>query len=215
MSKGDLTREHIVAKAAPIFNKSGFAGTSLSDLMAATGLQKGGIYRHFNSKEELAAAAFEHAWARVWSLRWTGIDEKANAVDQLRHFVANFVEKRGQLVQGGCPVMNTAVDSDDGNLTLRELAWKALDRWMQRIADIVNTGIERNEIRKDIDPQATATIIVATLEGALMIERLQSSGVALRQARDYLDGFLRSLAPARAAKKRGTSGQSILQQPHG
>jgi hypothetical protein len=86
---------------------------------------------------------------------------------------------------------------------------------MQRIAAIVNTGIERNEIRKDIDPQATATIIVATLEGALMIERLQSSGVALRQARDYLDGFLRSLAPARAAKKRGTSGQSILQQPHG
>jgi TetR/AcrR family transcriptional repressor of nem operon len=194
MSKGDLTRERIVAKAAPIFNKSGFAGTSLSDLMEATGLQKGGIYRHFKSKEELAAAAFDHAWERAWKFRWIDIDRNANSINQLKQFVANFVDKRSELVQGGCPVLNTAVDSDDGNLILRDHARKALGRWMKRIKDIVNAGIVNAEIRKDVDPQAVATIIISMLEGALMIERLQHSDLALRQAREYLVDFLESLA---------------------
>jgi TetR/AcrR family transcriptional regulator, transcriptional repressor for nem operon len=211
MSKGDLTKEHIVAKAAPIFNQSGFAGTSLSDLMAATGLQKGGIYRHFKSKEELAAAAFDHAWHRAWDFRWMGIDKIANSIDQLKQFVANFVDKRGELVQGGCPVLNTAVDSDDGNLILRDRARKALAGWLKRIQDIVSAGIVNAEIRKDVNPQATATIIISTLEGALMIGRLQHSDLALRQAREYLGVFLEaSRLPslerngARRAKQRSS-----------
>jgi TetR/AcrR family transcriptional repressor of nem operon len=196
MNKGDLTREHIVAKAAPIFNRSGFAGTSLSELMAATGLQKGGIYRHFKSKEELAAAAFDHAWRRSWNARWTGIDKNANSIDQLKQFVTNFVDNRAELVQGGCPVLNTAVDSDDGNLMLRDRARKALARWLKRVQSIVSAGIANDEIRKEVDPQATATILIATLEGSLMIGRLQRSNLALEQAREYLVNFLESLATA-------------------
>jgi TetR/AcrR family transcriptional repressor of nem operon len=194
MSKGDLTREHIVAKAAPIFNRSGFAGTSLSDLMAATGLQKGGIYRHFKSKEELAAAAFDHTWHRAWNFRWMGIDKNGNSIEQLKQFVANFIDKRSELVQGGCPVLNTAVDSDDGNPLLRDHVRKALGQWTKRIRDVVNTGILKAEIRKSVDPDATATVIVSMLEGALMMARLQHSDLALKQVREYLVGFLESLA---------------------
>lgn len=201
MSKGDSTKEHIVAKAAPVFNRSGFAGTSLSDLMAATGLQKGGIYRHFKSKEELAAAAFDHAWHRASTFRWTGIDKNANSIDQLKQFVANFVDKRSELVQGGCPMLNTAVDSDDGNVILRDRARKALAGWLKRIQEIVSTGIVNAEIRKGVDPQAAATIIISTLEGALMIGRLQHSDLPLKQAREYLGGFLESLAAAGPRKK--------------
>src|ERR1700689_4577207 len=62
MTKGEQTRRKIVAAAAPIFNQHGYEGSSLADLMAATGLKKGGIYRHFASKEELAAEAFDYTW---------------------------------------------------------------------------------------------------------------------------------------------------------
>jgi TetR/AcrR family transcriptional regulator, transcriptional repressor for nem operon len=206
MSKGSLTKEHIVAKAAPVFNQSGFAGTSLSDLMAATGLQKGGIYRHFNSKEELAAAAFDYAWERAWNLRWKGIEKAATSVDQLKQFVANFVDERGGLVRGGCPLLNTAVDSDDGNLILRDRARGALGRWLKRIEDIVRTGILKAEIRKDVDPQATAIIMISTLEGALMIGRLQHSALALEQARQHLEEFLESLAITGSPKRLNTPG---------
>ena len=55
--KKEQTRQRIVAEAAPVFNQRGYAGSSLADLMKATGLEKGGIYRHFSSKEELAGEA--------------------------------------------------------------------------------------------------------------------------------------------------------------
>lgn len=209
MSKGDLTKEHIVAEAAPIFNRSGFAGTSLSELMAATGLQKGGIYRHFKSKEELAAAAFDHAWRRAWNARWSGIDETAPAISRLRQFVANFVDNRAELVPGGCPVLNTAVDSDDGNLALRNRARKALARWIKRIEDTVSAGIADGDIRSDVDPRLAATLLVATLEGALMISRLQRSNLALEQVREYLISFLEGLSNA---GRESAAGSKVTQE---
>ena len=73
MRKGEQTRQEIIRKAAPIFNQKGYDGAALSDLMRATGLEKGGIYRHFESKEELAGDAFDHAWKIAMdALRDTG-----------------------------------------------------------------------------------------------------------------------------------------------
>jgi TetR/AcrR family transcriptional repressor of nem operon len=194
MNKGDLTKERIIEAAAPVFNRNGFVGTSLSDLMEATGLQKGGIYRHFKSKEELAVAAFDHAWRVARKTRWLEVDKTATAIGQLQKFVANFVEKRTGLVQGGCPVLNTAIDSDDGNPVLREHVRKALRQWTKRIRNIVAAGIKSGEIRQDVDPQAVAAVLISTLEGAIMMTRLQESTQPLEQVRQYLNTFLQSLA---------------------
>jgi len=62
MPKGEETRRRIVTEAAVLFNQRGFDGGSISELMKTTGLEKGGIYRHFSSKEEIAAEAFDYAW---------------------------------------------------------------------------------------------------------------------------------------------------------
>jgi TetR/AcrR family transcriptional repressor of nem operon len=194
MNKGELTKERIIEAAAPVFNRNGFTGTSLSDLMAATGLQKGGIYRHFKSKEELAVAAFDYAWKVARQVRWMEVDETPGAIAQLQKFVANFVERRTGLILGGCPVLNTAVDSDDGNPVLRDHVRKALRQWVKRIRGIIAGGIENHEIRQDVDPQAVATMLISSLEGAIMMTRLQESVQPLQQVRDYLNGFLQSLA---------------------
>ena len=61
MRKGERTRQEIIRRAAPVFNQKGYDGAALSDLMGATGLEKGGIYRHFASKQALAAEAFDYA----------------------------------------------------------------------------------------------------------------------------------------------------------
>src|SRR5215470_770053 len=93
MRKGEATRREIIEKAAPIFNKKGFEGASLSDLMKATGLANGGIYRHFESKEQLAAEAFDYAWSLALERRMAGIEKIANSVDRLKQIVRNFLEK--------------------------------------------------------------------------------------------------------------------------
>jgi TetR/AcrR family transcriptional regulator, transcriptional repressor for nem operon len=161
MAKGKTTRERIVTEAANLFNQRGFEGCSMSDLMAATGLEKGGIYRHFSSKEELAAEAF----------------------------VAIFIERRTP-VPGGCPILNTAIEADDGNALLRDRARSALREWGDYLAEIVRAGIKRKEIRKDIDPNEVATVVISLLEGALMIARLERDKQALLSARTRLERYL-------------------------
>ena len=84
MRKGEATRQRIIAEAAPIFNQRGFDGCSMQDLMTATGLEKGGLYRHFANKEELAAEAFRYALAQNVKVRTEHLDEIPSALDKLR-----------------------------------------------------------------------------------------------------------------------------------
>lgn len=189
MTKGEETRQRIVAEAAKLFNQRGFEGGSMSDLMEATGLEKGGIYRHFSDKEEIAAAAFDHAWQAAIDARMNDLDAIPNSVDRLRQFVRNFVEKRSS-VPGGCPLLNTAVDADDGNPVLRERALNALRAWRKRLGAIIRSGIERKEIRRGVDPRKLGTLVISTLEGALMISRLERHNEALVSAQSYLENYL-------------------------
>jgi TetR/AcrR family transcriptional repressor of nem operon len=191
MTKGEQTRRKIVKAAAPIFNQRGYEGSSLNDLMEATGLKKGGIYRHFTSKEELAAKAFDYTWEAAWNARLLHVDEKANGVEKLKQLIANFVEHRSP-VAGGCPILNTAVDADDGNTVLRARVAKALRSWLSRLQVIVEQAREHRETRPGVDAKAVATLIVASLEGALMMSRLQRNDEALRRIQSHLNRYLDS-----------------------
>jgi TetR/AcrR family transcriptional repressor of nem operon len=192
MAKGDETRRRIVTKAATLFNQHGYEGSSMAELMDATGLEKGGIYRHFSSKEELAAEAFDYAWQEALNARTHDLDSISNSVDKLKQFVTNFVERRPS-VPGGCPLLNTTIDSDDGNPVLRKRARKALDGWLNDLSAIVSIGIKRKEIRREVNPKTLAALIIASLEGALMISRLERTGEALRAVQAHLESYLESL----------------------
>jgi TetR/AcrR family transcriptional repressor of nem operon len=190
MTKGERTKREIVRNAAPLFNTKGYEGTSLSDLMAATGLQKGGIYRHFASKEELAAEAFDYAWAKAVSGRLDGVADVSNSVDRIKKMIANFVERRSGLVAGGCPLLNTAIEADDGNVLLRARARKALQAWRERITDVVNLGKRKHEIDAGTDPRKLSQLVIGSLEGALMISRIEDDNGALENAQAFLNGYL-------------------------
>jgi TetR/AcrR family transcriptional repressor of nem operon len=198
--KGAQTRQKIIRKAAPLFNQRGYDGTTLSDLMQATGLEKGGIYRHFDSKQKLAEEAFEHAWKLVIDTRFEGIDQIPSAVDRLLRLLENFRERRVGLVPGGCPLLNTAVDSDDGNPQLRAKARQALDSWLDRLRSIVKEGQRKAEIRSDVDATELATLVVTTLEGSLMLSRLQRKEEPLNLACRHLEEYIETKVRARKQK---------------
>jgi TetR/AcrR family transcriptional repressor of nem operon len=91
MTRGEQTTQRIIERAAGLFNRRGYAGTALSDLMRAAKLKKGGIYRHFDSKEDLAAEAFDHAWKLASRERIECLDSISNTVDRLNRVGSNFV----------------------------------------------------------------------------------------------------------------------------
>jgi TetR/AcrR family transcriptional repressor of nem operon len=118
--------------------------------MAATGLKKGGIYRHFSGKEELAAEAFDSIWEErpdfCMSMR------RRNGSDKLKQLIANFVEHKSP-VPGGCPVLNTAVDADDGNPMLRARVAKALRSLTGGMQTYVEEAQQQRDAKPDVDPK--------------------------------------------------------------
>jgi len=188
MSKGDQTRQRIIAEAAAIFNQRGYEGCSIQSIMEATGLEKGGIYRHFESKEELAAEAFDYAWTVASTKRRQNLQTIPNQADRLKQHIANFVTRTG--LPGGCPLLNTAVDADNGNPVLRDRVRKALRSWKSMLREILEDGMKAGTIRPTIDPGATANRIVGGLEGAMLISRIERNDQALRQALQDLDTYI-------------------------
>ncbi|HVH87091.1 MAG TPA: TetR/AcrR family transcriptional regulator [Terriglobales bacterium] len=189
MAKGKETKRRIVQEAAAIFNQHGYEGGSMSALMEATGLEKGGIYRHFSSKEELAAQAFDYAWDAAVETRMRDLDLIPNSVDRLKAFITNFAERRSP-IPGGCPLLNTAIEADDGNPVLRERARKALTGWRNRLVTIIQEGLAKREMKSSVDAKKLANLIISSLEGALMISRLEKSSKALADVGSHLKAYL-------------------------
>ncbi|HEX6910471.1 MAG TPA: TetR/AcrR family transcriptional regulator [Longimicrobium sp.] len=192
MRNGTQTRENILRQAAALFNRQGFAGASMSDIMQATGLQKGGIYRHFESKEALALEAFDYAVAQMAARFTAALEGREHAIDRLNGVVDVFARLHDDPpVPGGCPMMNTAVQTDDAESpALRDRARTAMDGLRTLIRQTVRKGIARGEVRADVDGDALATLMISTLEGGVAIARLYGDGVHARRAADAVRAYL-------------------------
>jgi TetR/AcrR family transcriptional repressor of nem operon len=197
-SKGEKTRRNIVAKAAVLFNQRGFEGCSMQDIVDAVGLEKGSIYGHFSSKEELALEAFNFAWADTVQKRLGNLDTVGDAVDKLKLHVKNYVDTPS--FSGGCPWLNLAVDADDGNQALRDRARKALRQWESALVNIVVEGQRRGEIQREVQPQGIAALLISTLEGSTAISRIDKRSQALAHARTNLDWFLETAVRSSAVR---------------
>jgi TetR/AcrR family transcriptional regulator, transcriptional repressor for nem operon len=191
MRSGEQTRENIIRQAAALFNQQGFAGASMSDIMQATGLQKGGIYRHFESKEALALEAFDYAVQQMAGRFTAALADREHAVDRLHGVIDVFARLHDDPpVPGGCPMLNTAVESDDGNPALRARARTAMDGLRTLVRQAVRKGIPRGEVRADVDGDALASLLIATMEGGVALSRLYGEGVHLRRAADAMRTYL-------------------------
>jgi hypothetical protein len=104
----------------------------------------------------------------AWDARSAHVDEKADGIKKLKQMIASFIEYRSP-VPGECFILTSAVDSDDGNSVLRAKVAKALRSWLTCLQTIVNQAQKRSEARAEIDAKSVATLIVASLEGALML----------------------------------------------
>ena len=194
-AKGTATRQRIVEQAAPVFNQRGYWGASMADLMAATGLEKGGIYNHFGSKEALALEAFEHNTNVIAERLRAALDGRTHAVERLHAVIDEFrafVERPPY--PGGCPLLNTATESDDTHPALRARARERMTELLDgTVARIVRRGIERGELRGGIDAKQTATVIVAAVEGAIMLSRLYDSPAPMRRTAAHLSEWVETL----------------------
>lgn len=173
LSKAEKTRQLIISEAAVLFNQKGYEGTSMKDIMDATGMSKGALYGHFKDKEQIAVVAFQQAVETV--LRQVGKRTQArkSVLAKFREVVFFYKERiLNPPVEGGCPIQNSSVDADESRPVLRKEVIRAMDAWQERIVRTLQKGMASGEVRIDIDAREFAINFIGTLEGGIMMAQL-------------------------------------------
>ncbi|MBD3223122.1 MAG: TetR family transcriptional regulator [Caldithrix sp.] len=191
MSKGETTREHIIAQAAALFNSRGFAGAPLSELMKITGLQKGGIYNHFNNKEEILIAAFRYS-VKVLLQKVQNVTAHEKTPRGMLKAIIEFYRDYplNPVIKGGCPILNAMVDSDNTNPVLRKHVQAAIEELIRRLQVIVAAAIHKGEFKKDVDAREAAIIIFTTIEGGVALSRNYEDNHFMETMIDFLHQYV-------------------------
>ncbi|HVV03131.1 MAG TPA: TetR/AcrR family transcriptional regulator [Puia sp.] len=193
MNKAEKTKQFIVERTAPIFNKKGYAGTSISDMTDATGLTKGSIYGNFANKDEVALAAFDYNVKKVTSLIRAEMDKKHTVREKLLVYVDVYNGSIQGFPEGGCPILNTAVEADDTHDALKKKVVDVILTWKSFIMSLLQQGIEKKEFKEIKDPEQTALSIISTIEGGIMVSRVTGRPQYRRQVMEYVEKMIREL----------------------
>ncbi|NOU89300.1 TetR family transcriptional regulator [Paenibacillus sp. LMG 31460] len=196
MRKDEKTRQHIIIKSAELFNQKGYAGSSIQDIIEATGLTKGGIYRRFSNKDEIAVEAFEYAGRVLMEQLSSAINNADTAIDKIMAVCNVHIDPvNNPPIIGGCPLLNTAVESDDTFPKLRDKALAAYEEMLSLVQGIVKHGISVGEFRSDVDVDSLSSFIVSSLEGSVMASRLSRDskhvGFVMQQLRVLLNTYIK------------------------
>ena len=187
MSKAEETRNYIIEQAAPIFNKYGYNGTSMSQLTKAINMTKGAIYGNFKDKDEIALAAFDYNFTEISKRIQEVIRSKQKACDKLIAFANFYLDGfAGFSITGGCPILNAAVDSDNVHPPLQRKVSQAIENWTNTVVKIIYNGIERGQIKPNAKPEQFASIFVSLIEGGIMLSRATGNTIHLSRNIDHI-----------------------------
>ncbi|NKI32538.1 TetR/AcrR family transcriptional regulator [Croceivirga thetidis] len=190
-TKAERTSQYIIETVAPIFNKHGYVGTSLSHLTEATGLTKGAIYGNFENKESLALISFQH----LRTILLDKIDEKLGVEgdSKVRIFnLINFYREYDQFIEplGGCPILNFGVDSQGNNDKLAAACKETVKEIEGKIAFVLENGVNFGEIRLPVAPLQFAKQLFTFLNGAIAMNDITGDRKYLLNTIAYLEQLI-------------------------
>ena len=193
ITKAAKTSQYIIEVTAPIFNRNGYTGTSLSDIVEATGLTKGAIYGNFKNKEELALEAFnfivKYQMDEIKAII-TDIESPLAKLFAITNFHRSYYKRC--MEYGGCPLLNVGIDANYTNPALFKRAKQVADKLQGSIASIIEEGIFKNEIRNDINAMRYGTRIFSLIEGAIFTAVISKDEYCLLDMMNHVDKMIHS-----------------------
>ena len=191
MRKAEKTSAYIIEIVAPIFNKNGYAATSISDITKATGLTKGAIYGNFESKEQLAIAAFKFMVKSLMKAIVKHMDKSDSPIEKLL-LISDFYRKYYLYTNkmGGCPILNVGVDANHQNSLLLEKVRVIIQRIQDQLATIIEDGIEIGEISTEVNAMYTAKRIDTMIQGAIFMAYTMDDEFYINDTMDQIDKMI-------------------------
>jgi Transcriptional regulator len=187
MRNPEATKELILKKSGILFNTHGYKATSISDITNATGLTKGAVYSHFKSKDALELESLTHLSSIMFEKMRTQVQQQTTAGNKLRAiftFFESYIDNPP--LKGGCPLLNSAIEADDAHPILRKGALRILSALRESIVKMLANGIRYNQIKPDVDKEFYATLIIASLEGAIMMGKLAGNDDDIKRITRHL-----------------------------
>jgi TetR/AcrR family transcriptional regulator, transcriptional repressor for nem operon len=195
MRNPEATKETILKKSGVLFNTNGYKATSISHITDATGFTKGAIYKHFASKNELEKETLAFLSNLLFVKMRAIISAEDNAADKLRaifQFFESYIANPP--LKGGCPLLNAAIEADDAHPALRKEAMKTLTILKNSLITILENGIVHKQIKPEIDKAHFSTLVIAMLEGGIMMSKLAGNDDDIRQVTKFLQNQVNEIA---------------------
>jgi len=186
MGKAERTRQFIIETAAPIFNEKGIAGTTIDDILAATKMAKGGLYGHFESKEEIANVMVNYLLDKLSDKVAAVMAKEKTAIKKLFAFIDIYKDPLDSYIDGGCPMLNFGVEADDNNPVLKQKLKTMIEEGQKVFVEIINKGVADGEISPEINAADYALKMLALLEGGMLVSRVTGSS-------KYMNSLVRML----------------------
>ncbi len=179
-SKGELTKDKIIAEATRLVKQKGFEATSMSDLVEATGLQKGCLYFHFTGKDDLLAAVLEKSRTDFFQLVDAGLEGKTpgERLDNFFTGVLNYQKSTG--FSCGCIFGNMALEMSGKDKRVAVFIKDLFDEWTAKIREVVKAAQRSKQVTAELSADVLARHIVMALEGGIMFSRLEKSEKPLK-----------------------------------
>ncbi len=192
-TKAARTHQYILDKVAPIFNKNGYIGTSMSDITKATGLTKGAIYGNFKNKEELALEAFSYNVQFIMDKIRFILNDIESPIAKL-FALTNFYREyyKYNLPRGGCPLLNVATDANYTNPELFQRAKYVIEKLKNGIVKMLVDGIEKGEIKNTIDAEKYGGRIFSLIEGAVFTSVMLRDDSYLLDMMNHIDKMIQT-----------------------
>ena len=167
-TKGTQTRQNIIEHSLQLFSVKGYYNTSVSDILGATGLTKGGLYGHFASKEDIWYAVYDEA-VRIWKgIVFNGIRNNSDPLNRIDRFIENDMNDYlgADVFEGGCFFLNMLVELSGQSASMS----KQIMRGFVRLSTLLRSWLEEADkqgmLRTDLDFKEIANFIIISLNGA-------------------------------------------------
>lgn len=188
MTKAEKTRDYIIEKSANIFNKKGYAGTSLTDLLESTGLTKGAIYGNFTNKNEVALAVYNYNVTSLSNKLQMALCYKKTAYDKLIACTDFYrTNWKTMFEKGGCPILNASIEADDNLPCLKKSVKSSIKTWADTISTIIDQGKINGEFQSSISSADYAYSFIILIEGGMMLSKIMNNQHLLFSALDRIE----------------------------
>ncbi len=187
-TKAERTTQYIIETVAPIFNKHGYVGTSMSHLTEATGLTKGAIYGNFENKEALALEAFKYNRNLLLSKIDDLLKTNGDSLDKV-YALINFYRQYDvfTMQMGGCPILNIGVDAQHNNSLLVAANKETIKEIEGKIALVIENGVKADEMKIPVPPLQFAKQLYTILQGAVAMATMTRDRKYLVNTMAYLE----------------------------